>query len=195
MEDLIARLDAWLSRERPEFYAHLLPGLTDAALRDLETRLGRALPAEFQAFYRWRNGQDASYFESFFHNFSLMPAVHIVEAQRVLNDLLEAGDFDLPNWWSPQWVPFLYNGAGDHYCVDTGGSFGGVPGQVLMFNHDWENRDIEYPSFHAWLATVVEALEAGMFEYGEYGMQPVDDAWDALCAVRNPGYPIEHDAG
>ena len=159
MEDLIARLDAWLSSERPEFYAHLLPGLTDAELRDWEAALGGALPADFRAFYAWRNGQDADYFKSFFHNFSLMPAVHIVGARQVLNDLLAAGEFDLLNWWSPQWVPFLDNGAGDHYCVDIGGSFGGSLGQVLMFNHDWENRDIEYPSFRAWLATVVVALE------------------------------------
>ncbi|HMA36631.1 MAG TPA: SMI1/KNR4 family protein [Chloroflexia bacterium] len=197
LPDWIARLDSWLHRQRPDYYARLQPGLGAAAWPALEAALGLTLPADFQAFYAWRNGQAAAHTDSFVYNFMLMDAADIQSATTLLNELLAGGEFEQPNWWQTGWIPFLSNGGGDHYCLDLVGSFGGRPGQVLRFYHDWECRDIEYPHFAAWLETVVTAFERGLFaDDRRYGMQPLDDAVvDALQRELNPGYPIDQEAG
>lgn len=190
----ISRLDAWLQNNRPEYYAKLQPGLSKAELAAWETALGVTLPADFRAFFAWRNGQAG--FKSFVYNFMLMAAADVVEARQGLNEFLAAGEFTQADWWHPGWIPFLDNGGGDHYCLDLDGAFGGQPGQVLRFYHDDERRDIEYPSFAAWLTTTVTAFEQDLFELDQYGMQPSDSAaMRALQRRLSPGYPIKKKAG
>jgi cell wall assembly regulator SMI1 len=194
IETAITRLDAWLQANRPDYYARLQPGLSEAELAAWETELGVTLPADFRAFFAWRNGQAG--FKSFLYNFMLMAADDITEARKGLNEFLESGEFDQANWWQPGWIPFLDNGGGDHYCLDLDGAFGGVPGQILHFYHDWENRDVEFPSFAAWLETTITAFERDMFEYDSTGMQPLDsDAVEQLQSKISPGYPIDQEAG
>src|SRR5947208_11046 len=57
MAELVRRLDAWLARHRPDFYAHLLPGLTDQEWASFVARLGVEVPDSFRELYQWRNGQ------------------------------------------------------------------------------------------------------------------------------------------
>jgi cell wall assembly regulator SMI1 len=194
--DLIERLDKWVKENRPSVYEKLLPGLSSEEISRLEKDLGVALPDQMRAFLEWRNGQTLYDVESFYYNYTLMDAGDIGESNDMLNELLEGGDFDRENWWNPKWVPFMANGAGDYYCVDMEGSFGGQVGQVLEFNHDYEARDIQFPSFAKWLETTVEAFEAGLFEYGDYGMEPVDDEqYQAVRKRISPGYPVKQKAG
>lgn len=195
MTDLIERLDTWLRENRPDYYAKLNPGISDEELNTLEAKLGVALPEEFNSLHRWRDGQSSRNFKSFYYNYTLMDADDIAETVKVNNELLEAGDFKLPDWWDPRWIPFLSNGSGDNYCIDMAGSFGGVKGQVLEFNHDYESREIHHASFAKWLESVVRGFEEGMLEYDDEGMQPVDEEYDALLAELNPGYPVSAWAG
>lgn len=196
MADLIEGLDKHLLQTRPDYYAKLNPGLTEDEIADLETRLGCTLPEEFKALYRWRNGQAPGNYKSFFYNYSLMDADDIAETAEMHKDLLEGGDYDVADWWVPGWVPFLSNGAGDNYCIDTVGHFDGAKGQILEFNHDYESREINYASFGKWLETTVQGLEQGLLEYNEEdGVQAVDERFDALLAELNPGYPISKWAG
>jgi cell wall assembly regulator SMI1 len=194
MPDLIARLDKWLAANRPDYYAGLAPGISEEEVAALEAQLGVGLPAGLRDLLKWRNGQVPRNFDSIYQNFSLMDADEIADTRQTNNDLLAGGDFDRLNWWDPQWVPFLTNGGGDNYCVDFAGSFGGVKGQILVWNHDYESRPIEYADFDHWLQTVVEACEQGYLEDGDYGMEPTEE-FDALYARINPGYPKENKAG
>ena len=44
MSESVSRLDSWLFRHRPTYYARLLPGLSDGEWSAFESRLGLRLP-------------------------------------------------------------------------------------------------------------------------------------------------------
>ena len=159
IEAVIQRLDAWLRANRPAYYQLLQPGLTAQEFESFQSKLKLKMPEPFRDFYLWRNGQKVKSFEAFQHNFGLMSTKQILGAKRDLDELLEAGDFEGPNWWNTKWVPFLDNGGGDHFCIDLAGTFTKRPGQVLWFLHDDGERSVEYAGFAEWLTTFVDALE------------------------------------
>jgi|SRR5665213_1435500 len=101
MATTLERLDTWLRAYRPDYHAHLSPGLSAEEVRVFEKSLGLDLPAEFKEFFRLYNGQDDDCNDALVHNFSLMSAAEVLGAHKGLNGLLEGGDFDQANWWSP----------------------------------------------------------------------------------------------
>jgi cell wall assembly regulator SMI1 len=163
VEVLIERLDRWLAANRPDFYAHLLPGSGDFQLDTFEARFALTLPDSLRQLYHWRNGHDQLQSESLVHNL-MFSSLEDVARQKELMDGMIGSDFENPQWWRRSWVPFLENGAGDHLCVDTAAEDGGTSGQVLMFYHDWEHRPIRSPSLEAWLSGLVESMESGTLQ-------------------------------
>jgi cell wall assembly regulator SMI1 len=159
IEALLGRMDHWLAANRPEYYAHLLAGVTDAQLDAFEARFSLRLPAAFRQLYCWRDGYDQHCSESLVHNLMFSSLEDIARQKELLDDLI-GSDFDDPRWWR-SWVPFLENGAGDHLCLDLAAEDGGIPGQMLMFYHDWGHRPIRFPSLEAWLADLVESMANG----------------------------------
>jgi cell wall assembly regulator SMI1 len=194
MSDLIERLDRWLAANQPEHYEGLAPGATEEEVAKLELQLSFVLPEEFRELLKWRNGQRQDEYDSIYYTFSFLSASEIEGTRRTNNELLDAGDFDQTNWWFPEYVPFLESAGGDNYCIDFAGSFGGTKGQIIVWNHDYEARPIEHADFQHWLQTIVEALEHGYLEDGDYGMEPTEE-FDALYKEINPGYPIDNKAG
>jgi cell wall assembly regulator SMI1 len=195
MEKLIARLDRWLKEHRPAYYAELQPGLSGPRLREFQREVGFRMPNAFKELYAWRNGQDPRCSTALQHNRMFMSIEDVLDTHRLLNELLEGGEFDGELWWCPRWVPFLDNGSGDHQCIDMGGAFAGVEGQVINFWHDWESRNIEYSSLEKWLETFVASLEAGLWREVGGDLHPIDeDRWDAFLGEMNPGYPIKANA-
>ncbi len=196
MERLIVRLDRWLKEHRPAYYAELQPGLSGVRLREFERAVGLPVPDEFKALYVWKNGQAPKCFAALQFNRMFMSIEDVLGRHRLLTEMLEGGEFDLAMWWSPRWVPFLENHGGDLLCLDMGGAFTGVEGQIINFWHDWESRSIIYPSLEKWLETFVNSLEARMWQEVGGDLHPVDeDEWHAFLGEMNPGYPIRANAG
>jgi cell wall assembly regulator SMI1 len=160
---LIERVDRWLAANRPDYYARLRPGATDAALDAFETRFSLRLPGPFRAFYRWRDGQGSDCTASFQNNRVFMSLGEAAEAKELLDGMIGA-DFEDPRWWRRGWVPFLANGGGNHLCLDVTAEDGGEPGQLIAFWHDWENRSVKFPNFEAWLGQLADFMEAGELE-------------------------------
>lgn len=199
-DSLIARLDQWLRTYRPDYYARLLPGASASRIAALERRVGRALPPLLKEMLAWRDGAgwvDVGDREDLAYEGMWMSIEQITEVMTMLDEMAEIDEWERDNWWCVGWVPFLDTISDDCLCVDLVGSFGGRPGQVLKFIHDDEWRPIRYRSFDAWLQTFVEALEAGLLSADEDGFVRAadDDVYDAFVAARNPGYPIEAEAG
>jgi cell wall assembly regulator SMI1 len=48
VEPLLGRLERWLAANRPDYYALLRPGATDAELDAFEARFALELPAAFR---------------------------------------------------------------------------------------------------------------------------------------------------
>jgi cell wall assembly regulator SMI1 len=196
MPALLDRLDRWLRRNRPAYYSRLRPGASERDLMKFERNLGRNLPAGLRALYRWHDGQEAGCSSAFQYQQMFMPLADVRRASVALNQLYFDGEFSEMNWWSTAWLPFLDNGSGDHLCVDLDGAFAGHPGQVVSFYHDWDRRNIEYPSLEKWLQVFVTGTEADMWEENDGAFQPLDA--DQMRGVRSrltPGYPRERVAG
>ncbi len=158
--DFIARLDRWLSAHRPDYYRRLQPGVTDAELDRFQADFGLTLPASFRTFYRWRNGQEPGCSASLQDNFMLMPLEEIRGTKHLLDGMI-GYDFQDPNWWRREWVPFLHDGAGDHLCLDLAPAAEGVAPPVRRFWHDLPDRPCPHLSFEIWIGVLVASMEGG----------------------------------
>jgi cell wall assembly regulator SMI1 len=161
--ELIARMDRWLAANRPEYYARLQPGVAGQQLDAFEDRFGVRLPIAFRLLYKWRNGQENSCYASLEMNWMFSPLESVASTKELCDGMIGA-DFDTPEWWRREWVPFLENGGGDHQVVDLLGIDGGRRGQVVTFWHDDSDRPIRATSLEAWLRDLVEEMENGTLE-------------------------------
>ena len=135
IDELLPRLENWLEENRPDFFGNLQDGVSEASLDAFETKFSVNLPDSFRQLYRWRNGQDRLHLSSFQDNLMFLSREEITNAKSLLDEMIGV-DFDDPDWWRKDWVPFLGNGGGDHLCLDLGGFDDGTPGQVIDFWHD-----------------------------------------------------------
>ncbi len=158
-EALIERMDRWLAANRPDYYAVLQPGATDAELDAVEAQFRIKLPAAFRQLYRWRNGQDPMSFKPLQMNRSFMRLEDVARVKQMLDGMI-GSDFDDPRYWRRGWVPFLHNGGGSYLCLDLAAEDGGQPGQLVGFWKADEDRPVEFLSVEAWLADLVESMES-----------------------------------
>ena len=161
--ELIARLDRWLATHRSDYYSRLQPGVTSAELNDFEQRFTVKLPQAFRLLYQWRNGHDDSKTQALQENFRFMSLEDATSTKQLCDDMI-GNDFESPEWWRREWVPFLQNWGGDDMVVDLLGIDGGAPGQIVIFWHDESDRPIRFPSLEAWLKDLVESMESGTLE-------------------------------
>lgn len=171
MAELVQRLDTWLSRHRPAFYSGLLPGLTDQEWTSFAAQLGVTIPDAFRELYQWRNGQHDD-LPTFHGNRTWISSEDIVWTKELMDSMI-GHDFE-PGWWERSWVPFLHNGAGSHLCVDTTGTDGGPPGQVVEFWNRDSDRPVVSSSLEHWLNGFVTSLERDRWEYTKYGFECVE---------------------
>ena len=82
--------------------------------------------------YQWRNGQRLDCFASLEYNRMFMPLEDAASTKRLLDGMI-GKDFERPNWWRKEWVPFLSNGGGDYLCLDLSTADGDIPPQVITF--------------------------------------------------------------
>lgn len=187
----VKRLDAWLKSNRRDYHQQLKRGIAKQNWSKFEKQVGFKLPAAMQQLYRWRDGQAGDNYEGFFCNLSFMSTSDIKSACKDMRALLKSGDFDtdeFPNWWNPKWVPFLDDG-GDHWCLDMQGCFGGEAGQVVLFEHETDSRDILFPSLDILLELFARSLEAGEWEVCDGDLNPKGDI------PYSTGYPRGASAG
>lgn len=164
MPAMIERIDHWLATNRPDYYARLRQGATDAALDAFEARFTLRLPGPFRAFYGWRDGQESDCTASLQDNRMFSSLAQIAETKEMFDGMI-GWDFEDPRWWRRGWAPFLANGGGDHLCLDVAAEDGGEPGQLVVFWHDWENRAVKFPDFEAWLGQLADSMEDGSLEF------------------------------
>ncbi len=159
------RLEAWLKANNPALLADLNHPATDAEIRELEQKLGVTLPADFVACLKVHNGQKGGA-DWLFSGSEFLSSRRILDEWVIWKDLLDGGDFDgaeaesgagiQPVWWSPKWIPFTYNGAGDQLCLDLDPATGGRSGQVITLWHDDGARKKKADSFAQWFAEFVD---------------------------------------
>lgn len=165
MQQQWKRLEAWLKAHNPALLADLNPPASDADIQALEQKLGVKLPADFVECLKVHDGQRGAA-DGLFAGLEFLSSQRILEEWRVWKQLLDGGDFDgaeaepgvgiQPVWWNPKWIPFTYNGAGDHLCLDLDPSSQGRSGQVITLWHDDGARRKRADSFAQWFAEFVD---------------------------------------
>ncbi len=195
MTTVVDRLDAWLAEHRPEYYSELNEGLGLEQLEQVATSVAQPLPVVLQQLWAWRDGQSDDCCGALFYNREFLASEASLALRDMLNDMLDAGEFEKPGWWNKAWLPLLHNGANGLVCLDFSGAFGGKPGQIIEFWHAEENRTIVAPNIKSWLDAIVASLEANLWEDDDGDFQPKnDDAVNAFLAARLGGHPMDKNA-
>lgn len=163
VEQLIARMDRWLAANRPDYYALLQPGGSDADLDAFESRFAMKLPTAFRKLYRWRNGQDPMSYDAIQDNRSFCTLDDVAETKAMLDGMI-GSDFEDPRYWRRGWIPFLHNGGGSYLCLDLAAEDGGEIGQLIAFWKQDQDRPVEFASMEAWLRALVTSMEEGTLE-------------------------------
>lgn len=177
------RIELWLEANAPDIRKSLNDGIGMTELAKLERIAKAELPDDFVNFYSIHDGQDGDT-DWLLDGEEFLSAVRILEEYKIWKDLLDNGDFTenrqpitsepeagiKNNWWNPKWIPFTYNGSGDHLCIDLDPAEGGTYGQVIRMWHDDPERSLEASSFGEWVERFASGLEDGTYVYSdEYG--------------------------
>ena len=127
MDGLLDRLDQALRDQKRDLHRRLLAGVSEGALREAETTLGRPLPESLTRLLRWRDGQRGK------GTFPASPPLgdgfflglaRALDTRATLLGNAGGGRFD------ESWLPLVARGDGDHLVVDL------ESGAVLHFQHE-----------------------------------------------------------
>lgn len=185
MQEIWVRIETWLRTNAPQILETLRSPASDAQIKAVENRLSIQFPEDVKNSYCIHNGQ-SSYEYGLIEGREFLSLERIQDEWQVWKGLLDDGDFDgiesdpdagiRRDWWSPQWIPLTYNGAGYHDCLDLNPAEGGI-GQIISMYHDSGDREIVAPSFREWLDKYAEGLESGQYVFSDYynGIVSIDD--------------------
>lgn len=160
------RLESALVARRPDVIHALNPAASTATIIELERQLSAVLPSDYVECLKVHDGQapDSAWL---FEEGEFLSSHRVARRWKIWNDLWVAGEFDGVDakvdpgvgnqWWSPGWIPFTYNGAGDHLCLDLTPAAGGAIGQIITVWHDDPERRVVAPSFSAWFSRFVNS--------------------------------------
>lgn len=90
---------------------------------------------------------------SFQNNRMILSHEGIIDAK----DFLDSEHAGRPKWWKTQWIPFLYNGAGDYICIALDVDGKALPGRLITYWHDDKDRDVTYQNMYEWLKELVNS--------------------------------------
>ena len=147
IDEVFESLQKTLGEVAPETLVGLRQVQTDGHLKELEEFLGVTLPDELLEIYRKYDGQEFDSTPFFHRGYEFMSTDRVKEAWSMLqkvNEDFNGRDKELVTdslvvrdiWWSPKWIPFAENIAGDFYCIDLSPGKAGKHGQIIEFIHD-----------------------------------------------------------
>ena len=151
MNEIIKKLDAFLSTLRPGLYESLQPPLNHNGIEGLEGKYHMKLPNDLKTLYQWRNGQAPNNYDSFVNNSMFMPLEEALDTAAGNTSMIGL-DFEIENWWNAEWIPVFHNGGGDYICYDCGGTFTGQQGQIIEFWHAGNDRNVIAPTLEAFIS-------------------------------------------
>ena len=176
MEKQFERFKAWLAENYKDGLDDLCDPASDAEIKQLEDCLGFPLPADLVSLLKIHNGQKLET-GGLFEGQEFLSSHRIIDEWTVWKELLDGDELEdttsepedgiKDDWWNPKWIPFTYNGYGDHYCIDMDPAVGGDEGQIITLWHDGPEREKLAKSLGEWFATYVSELASGEYIYSE----------------------------
>ena len=164
---LFERLESWLAAHAPQIYTGLTPGTSEDDLHDLETLIGRKLPADYRALYRrhddWGRALRLSHcslmevrqewlvWQELEPEFGAETEGHVSHPPGAIT----------PRYINLGWIPFLKDWGGNSVGVDLAPGPGGVSGQVITFGRDENAKYVLASSLEDFLQEYLRRLETG----------------------------------
>jgi len=168
MEELIEKLDSYLSIKRPEYYSELNEPLNDNQLNKLEDDYKIEIPKDLRILYKWKNGQKQNCYEAFVNNSCFIPLQQVLDDAAELTSMI-GFDFEIENWWNENWLPIFQNGGGDSICYDLKGIFTEQKGQLVEFWHADNDRNVIAPTLERFFHKIINFYETKQEnEFDEY---------------------------
>ncbi|MBX0289530.1 SMI1/KNR4 family protein [Hymenobacter sp. HSC-4F20] len=188
----IRRIETWLTVHAPQILTESLnDGAAESELSGLEAAVGRPLPNDYKALYRWRNGldEDANNLGSLFYGLSFVPLARVAAAFQsrsqdpemfpaVYAQALVKAD----NVLHPYWLQLGFDGSHTWLCVDLDPAPAGRYGQVILVDEETQAAFQVAESVEALLAQFADDLEQG-----RYFLEPdaLEDGNEFLAAAEN----------
>ena len=165
VRDLVGKLKHYYQANNPHDLTALNPPATDKDIKAIEKSLPgiMRLPKEYVEFLKMHNGATTSQQGAKLAHFTFGPWTpltidRVLSTLKVMNDLLEDGDFDHRKidkptsgvksvWWNPKWLPVFSNGRGNYLCIDFDPAPGGKIAQIIEYDRDFGERAKRYASF------------------------------------------------
>jgi cell wall assembly regulator SMI1 len=179
MEEIWARIDAWLEVNAPKVFKTLQHGASDSQIQAVENALSIQFPEDVKASYRIHNGQALSsgWYGLIPEAQELLSLESVQVAWRAWKSMLdEEGSLEdesepdpgiRADWWNEKWIPLTYDGNGNNYCLDLAPTKGGTIGQIIAMVHDDADRQLLSSSFRRWLEDYAAKLESGAYVFSE----------------------------
>lgn len=176
MEEIIQKLDKYLSVLRPEYYSELNEPLDESQLDKLEEYYKILIPKDLRTLYTWKNGQKSDCYEVFVNNSCFIPLHQALHDASELTQTI-GFDFEIQNWWNESWIPIFQNGGGDSICYDIKGIFTEQKGQLIEFWHADNDRNVIAPTLEAFFNRIINFYEnRKLQEFDEnFKVEKIDD--------------------
>jgi cell wall assembly regulator SMI1 len=158
VSDSWASIDLWLAENAPDLLETFGEGADAQAIGAAEQALGIQFPADFKKSVEIRDGQSDI-------TIGFVEASEFLSLERILDEWKDCASEPTgpikSDWWNPKWIPFTYDGSGNHLCLDLDPASGAEVGQVITMWHDDAERKVVAPSFQTWLHQVANSLQTG----------------------------------
>ena len=183
-------IKAWYAEHLPEVLGSLNPGISERTLSEfedeLEQEVGQRLPQSLRDVYLQNNGQDKTTVCGIFFGLEFLSLENLIDNWNVWKDIASDSFYDdlgeNSTSYPPEtlqtvyahtgWIPFAYDGGGNHIGIDLSPGPAGQIGQVINFGSDEDNKFVMAPSFETFLRWQLTQLQSGNFRivaenYGE----------------------------
>ncbi len=188
VEDLAVqwhRIEAWIVKHVPALLTAdapqplFAPPASGSALAALERHLGLRLHDQVAGLLRMCDGVRPGDYPLPMRATSptkwrTISSVEVTAQWDLLGSIADSTSLELkvrtvgpvrPTWWNKSWIPIADCGMGDAVCVDMDPAQGGTVGQLILYEHDFEERKVLYPSLLNWLGECADDLESGAYIY------------------------------
>ena len=169
----LSQIADWLAANAPRIlHESLNPGATDAQLAALEAAVGKPLPDDYKALYRWHNGLDeeADNLGNFAYGMSFRPLEEVAANFHSRKQDAEAvplkhatAQMRAGNVLNPYWLGLGFDGSHAWLYVDLDPAPAGTYGQVIFLDEVEETAFIVADSVATLLADFARDLQQGYY--------------------------------
>lgn len=168
-----SEIESWLKEHAPEILENLNPGAKASQIQSAAKKMKVEFPKDLSDSFKLHNGQSEPILR-LMDDWQLLPLANSAAQWKINQDVLKEGSFGdnkaeakgplKPLWWNPKWIPVAGNGGGDLVCADTDPPEKGAAGQIVIFWHTSEKREVIAASFADWLEDYAKDLKAGKYK-------------------------------